>query len=235
MRKTHTWKTKWGTGIRAYYRVDKNDWNTLQSCLAEDEYHLNGLDLEGKNVVDIGGHIGGFTLAALAKGANVTAVEVLPENVDMIRDSVGLNAFSGSLNMVHKAIGKTTGEVIKACYNPVPSDKDTENHHEFIGVTTVDTGGASIEVESISLDDVLKDLDEVEVLKIDCEGAEWPAFAGVSPEQIAKVKLIVGEVHPLAEYAGQNLVDLLHGQFEDVSAELGGTGQLIDLICFRRK
>lgn len=229
------WRTKWGAGIRAEYRPGKNDWNTLQSILAEDEYHLNGMSLADKNVVDIGGHIGGYTLAALSLGANVTTVEVLPENVAMIEKSVGYNSFPGSLRLLHNAIGEKTGEVIKACYNPVPHEKDTENHHEFIGVTATDTGGPSIEVMSISLNDVLNPLDEVEVLKIDCEGAEWAAFKGVSAEEISKVKLVVGEIHPVNEFKDTKLIDLLHGQFEDVSQELGGSGQPIDLICFRRK
>jgi hypothetical protein len=78
-------------------------------------------------------------------------------------------------------------------------------HHKFIG-NTVDalgwqeglwTDGKEIKVDTISLDDVLKNVDKVNILKIDCEGAEWNAFKGASVDTLCKIKSIVAELHAI--------------------------------------
>lgn len=35
--------TAWGTEVEAWFREDTQDWNTLQSCIVEDEYLVSEL------------------------------------------------------------------------------------------------------------------------------------------------------------------------------------------------
>ena len=232
MHKIGSWISPFGKEIRGYYRDGKNDWNTMQSILKEDEYGLKTLCPEPKVVLDVGGHIGGFALLAASQGAEVVrVVEILPENVQMIKDSAERNSYK-SIQVYQKAIAEKSGETIKAYY--MDTSTHTGEHHEFVGNTEADTGGASVEVETISLNDLCKDLDHVDILKVDCEGAEWPMLAGASKETLDKINLIVGEIHPWGTMTMKDMRAMLPNH-EDISASLGGKGQPIDLIAFKRK
>lgn len=230
--KKGTWRSPFGKQIHAFWRDGKNDWNTLQSILKEDEYGLKALCSNPKHVIDIGGHIGGFALLAASQGATVRVVEILPENADIILRSANLNSFGSNLRIYQRAIAEKSGETIKAYY--MDTSTHTGDHHEFVGNTESDTGGRSIEVETISLDELCADLPYVDILKVDCEGAEWPMLAGASEETLNKINLIVGEIHPW----GDNTIDDMRAMLpnhEDISASLGGQGKPIDLIAFKRK
>src|SRR3990172_12451074 len=56
------WQTPNGRSVTFEYRQDTNDWNTIQSCTAADEYQLRGQRVDGW-ALDIGAHIGGGALA----------------------------------------------------------------------------------------------------------------------------------------------------------------------------
>src|SRR4051812_43534664 len=73
-------------------RDGTNDWNTAFSCLNEDEYGLRGKTLVGHGL-DLGGHIGTASVAALVDnpGLTLTVVEPIPENLALIRDNLVLN------------------------------------------------------------------------------------------------------------------------------------------------
>jgi FkbM family methyltransferase len=196
-----TWykfSTPWGAEIEAFVRDNTQDWNTLQSCLTEDEYLLNNIpncDDEKPWCVDVGAHIGGFTLAALSKGYKVVVVEPLPENLDSLIKNVERNNWADRVIIHNKAIHKVSGEVLNITYG----DTSTEfgKHHEFIGNTNYsdvfDPSLRSVEVETVSIDDAIQDIDHVKVFKIDCEGAEWSALKGFNSAY--KIDSFVAEVH----------------------------------------
>jgi hypothetical protein len=74
-------------------------------------------------------------------------------------------------------------------------------------------------VNTISLDDVLNDIENVDILKIDCEGAEWSAFKGASPETLGKINSIVAELHalPTTKKMYKEFNILIGDQFKDVT------------------
>lgn len=191
--------TPWGVEIETIIRDDTQDWNTMQSCLVEDEYlvsHLPDAWGENKWCVDIGAHIGGFTLAALSKGYNVIVVEPLPENVDSLIQNIERNGWTDRVIVYENAIHHTSGKDLTITYGDTSTDFG--KMHRFIGNTNYGTVSnknmKKIKVKSISIDDIINDFDEIESLKIDCEGAEWSAFSTFSSVQ--KVKRFVAEVHP---------------------------------------
>lgn len=232
MIKLGLWISPFKKEIYAFYREGKNDWNTLQSILQEDEYALKTLCPNPQYVLDIGGHIGGFALLAASQCAKIVrVVEILPENVKLIRESCNRNSF-GAVQVYHRAIAEKSGQKIKAYYMDV--NTHTGEHHEFVGSTEQDTGGVSIEVDTISLDELCADLPRVDILKVDCEGAEWPMLAGTSNETLNKINLIVGEIHPWQDKTIEDMKALLPNH-EDISASLGSKGLPIDLIAFKRK
>ena len=222
----YTFVTPWGKTVQANGRADRSDYNTLNSCLKEDEYHLKDLGQEGDVFIDIGAHIGGATLAAVARGMRTVSVEVLPENVDMISGNLLLSGLSTDGRMEHAAIHHTSGETMYAIYG----DQQTVSgfHHEFIGFTaTVPPGNVNPTrvrpVKTIALPELFAkyNIDRCRILKIDCEGAEWQCFKQVPVEILDRIDYIIGEVHPdttaPTTRAPTDFLKLLQGRFVDVS------------------
>jgi FkbM family methyltransferase len=219
--------TPWGSEIQVLTREGTNDWNTLYSCLVQDEYKVGDLKDVSGVAVDIGAHAGGCTLALLSRGFHVISVEPLPENTDLIMRNVDLNGWSKNITLYKKAINKESGGSVILRYGNEKTQSG--NHHRFIG-NTVDSsgwvegvwqGGREIQVETISIDDILKNIDSVAFLKIDCEGAEWSAFSGASRGSLLKIKAIAAELHGVDE--GKDMYkefqNLIGKEFKDKTLE----------------
>ena len=223
----HEFVAPWGTEIIVFCREGTNDWNTLYSCITQDEYKVADLDNSNGGVcVDIGAHAGGCTLALLSRGFKVIAVEPLPENTELIMKNVEINGWTNNFTLHKKAIGDVSGKSVVLRYG----DENTESgaHHRFIG-NTIDssewqenlwTHGREIKVDAISIDDVLKNTESVNLLKIDCEGAEWSAFNGVSSDSLSKIDKIVAELHRVASTKDmyREFNDLIGSDFNDVTS-----------------
>ena len=82
------------------------------------------------------------------------------------------------------------------------------------------TQGREIKVDTISIDDVLKNTESVNLLKIDCEGAEWSAFNGVSSDSLSRIDKIVAELHKVASTKDvyKEFNDLIGSDFNDVTS-----------------
>ena len=66
----------------------------------------------GGSVLDLGAHVGTFSLTAAALGYRVVAVDASPIHIDLLNRSVARNGFRPSqLRVVHSAVGDTTGTV----------------------------------------------------------------------------------------------------------------------------
>lgn len=230
----YTFKTAWGSEVNTFNREGTNDWNTLYSCLVDDEYKLANLtesDSHKKIAVDIGGHIGGCTIGLLSLGYRVITVEPMPENAAMITKNAVANSFDGRLKLHQRAIASVNNVQVVLRYGS--ENTESGRHHRFIG-NTVDidkwtgTGlwndGREILVETITIDEILKDVDYVDFLKIDCEGAEWTAFSKISQKSLAKIQRIAAELHPA--YSSRDIYqefnDLIGNDFEDVSEKYYG-------------
>lgn len=195
--------TPWGVEVNAYVRPDTNDWNTLYSCLVDDEYLVGTLDQPvGKQIaIDIGAHAGGCSLALLSRGFYVIAVEPLPENAELIMANVKENGWEGRFNLLNNAIHSENRVNVILRYG----NEKTESgfHHRFIGNTVDASGwqeglwdqGREIKVKTVTLDYLLENIDTVEFLKIDCEGAEWEAFKLPQQKTLDKIKKIAAELH----------------------------------------
>ena len=213
--------TPWGAPVKMYYRVGKNDWNTIQAALCQDEYVLTKIPFNKGVGIDIGGHIGTVTVAMASQGMKVYTVEALPENVEMIEENLKLNGLTGKV--YHRAIGANDTDIISIYYGD-PSN-ETGVVHEFVGCATGTggQGGAKVDVKTICLDTLFAEnkITHCDVLKIDCEGGEWPAFKNVSKKTLQKIDWILAEIHATGqpdEHCAADFVALCHGLFENVTS-----------------
>ncbi|MCX6787408.1 MAG: FkbM family methyltransferase [Candidatus Kaiserbacteria bacterium] len=128
-------------------------------------------------VFDLGGNIGTFSIALhhLFPTVHITAYEPHPNNCKMFR----INAPFATL--IQKAATEKTGTV------------HFEDNANFVGLQVIQQGG--IVIESQSLDDILKDILNVDLLKIDIEGSEYGLLNAASPHTFAKIRRIIIETH----------------------------------------
>ena len=147
----------------------------------------------GWTVLDIGANIGFFTLFAMKAGANVYAYE--PEEKNYERLVAQVNEYC-----VEKNFGFIATARMKRC--AVASDNEGRNLYlnaENIGGhrITHDAGGGIQRVPSITLNQIIEEVGHVDLIKMDCEGAEREIFWVATPETMAKIDRIRMEYHPI--------------------------------------
>jgi FkbM family methyltransferase len=136
---------------------------------------------KGGVVVDIGANIGSFSLYGAYYGATVYAVEPEPHNLEALRTNINLNNYDSKIIVCPYGISDYKGTA-----------KITD---EGGGATIKDTWKDGVDIEIMSLDNLfsLYDIQDVDVLKIDVEGAETEIILGASKENLQKCKFITME------------------------------------------
>ncbi len=128
---------------------------------------------KGDIVLDIGAHIGYFTLIAaqkVGKKGKVYAFEPEPNNFAILSKNIKENNYM-NVELVNKAVVKTSHKV-KLYLNPINA-----GNHSTVG----NSGRKTILAEGISLDDFFIDkYPKTSLIKIDIEGGEYSAIEGMS-------------------------------------------------------
>lgn len=192
--------------------------SNLAAGRASDE-HLVELMLQlvrpGSHVVDLGAHVGVFSLAAAAAGCGVLAVEASPANAALCRASASRNGFH-DLRIVNAAAGDTAGVIEFEANGPW-------GHIAWDGEGEV----ATIPVPAVTVDELLAAFawPTPGFVKMDVEGSELKAIEGMrhlleGPD--APPVLFESNGHALA-FAGATPRDLL-----DAFESLGYATYLVD-------
>ena len=168
----------------------------------------------GDKVLDLGAHVGTFSLAAAAAGAHVLAVEGAPRNVRLLRASVAANDFA-HVTVVHAAAGDRPGTVQFVDEGP------------WGRVSTSDDGASTVPVPAVTMSDLMAELrwGPVAFVKMDVEGSEIAALHGmrsVLEQPDAPAILYESNGHTLAMHDATP--EQLVGELED----LGYRSYLID-------
>lgn len=192
-------------GLEWEIRDGTTDWDTINACCGygEDEYHLADLDVAGKTVIDFGAHVGGISVWLASRGANVIAVEPIPENVQAIKRNAALNGVT--VTTVEAAAGESGGQttVVYGFWG-----SPSEEAHGFIGnIVGLHGRWPNEQCKHLVVPTVSwNDLPPCDIAKIDCEGGEWPLL---QERSVLCVPLIVGEWHPIHGYGLEDLLRLL--------------------------
>jgi FkbM family methyltransferase len=164
-----------------------------------EEYGMAALfrSLAGRRatVVDIGGHIGGFsvTLASLLPELEAWVYEYVPENYRMIQMNALLNGLERRISVFNRAVSDQTDKLVQ-------SHTFSKEHENTGGVSIACAPHVSAEVDestvpTIASKDIFAALDHVDVLKIDCEGSEFKILFSLDEKDYRKIDLITGEIH----------------------------------------
>ncbi|MGA1047806.1 MAG: FkbM family methyltransferase [Minisyncoccia bacterium] len=135
----------------------------------------------GGVVIDMGANIGAFSVYAAQFGATVYAIEPEPHNLDSLKKNIAINEMQDKIYPCPYAISNYKGVAVIT--------------DEGGGATIKDDGvfGAEVEVMPFDMFFDLYHIAEVDVLKIDTEGAEVEIILGASKENLQKCKYITME------------------------------------------
>jgi FkbM family methyltransferase len=147
---------------------------------------------EGDTFLDVGSHIGFYSLAASKKTNSILAIEASPHTYKRLKKNIQLN----SLNIKTANYGVSdTSELLKLSLN---SDNNSG------GQTFINTKDSGIEIQCHSLKHILSEhgISEVKIMKIDVEGFEYKIFKhflennekSIYPKFII-TEFLVNEVH----------------------------------------
>lgn len=193
------------TGASFIVRSKMDIWSVKETVL-DRCYEFYGYPLETDwTVVDIGAAIGDFSvLAGLEASNQVYAFEPFPESFELLERNIALNDLD-NIEAIPKAVSGTAGWLSLDVRNGEPLMMGT-------GASTQSANG-SIEVEAISLADVLDHVggDPIDLLKLDCEGAEYDILLTASAATLSQVHRIVMEYH---QFTGPSRLPELVGFLE---------------------
>jgi FkbM family methyltransferase len=184
-----TFRTPRGQTPTLAYREDTNDWNTLNSCLTEDEYDLKALKLSG-TALDIGAHIGGVTIALALDNPelHVVAVEAVPPNVELLTENVRRAGVEDRVTILHAAAGPGKTAKVRWAFK----GNEVADHHAFVGNAVMPesdlTESSEITLEAVSLAKLVADYGPIEFAKVDCEGCEYKFLRGKALQSVACIR-----------------------------------------------
>jgi len=132
----------------------------------------------GDVVVDVGAHIGRYTLAAARKASIVIAVEPVPSNFSILKTNVALNRFK---NVIPLSIAMSDREGESLLYLSQEGDTATSSLEPTWSERLRRTSGDKLlDVRCETLDKLVEglNLEVIHWLKIDVEGHEVPVLEG---------------------------------------------------------
>ncbi|MDP1795263.1 MAG: FkbM family methyltransferase, partial [Acidimicrobiales bacterium] len=165
-------------GVEAIFAVDPSSDDPLGRWLVSNGYPheppnqlFQHLATRDARVVDVGAHIGTFSLAAAAAGCDVVAIEGSPANVRLLLASKARNAFD-RLQVVHAAATDFEGSL-----SFIPK----QAWGEIAVPDMVQPGEEQVELPAVTVDRVVERAgwNRVHLVKIDVEGAELSVLRGM--------------------------------------------------------
>lgn len=140
-------------------------------------------------VIDIGANIGIYSIFATSasKSTTIYAYEPEPNNFNLLLENIRLNKLEENIAPFKLAICGRQGK--RKLYLG-----DTSPFHSLYSESNFRGG---VEVECVSLKDIFDEnkIKECDILKLDCEGAEFEIFYNAPDEYLRKIKKIRLEYH----------------------------------------
>ncbi len=169
-------------GLRYIIRPKRGELSILNEVLYHDIYArqlpMNGI------VIDIGAHVGVFSVYAGAKGNTVICYEPHPENYTRVQRNIKLKSLE-NVTSFEQAISDNRGT------RELSIHATKTYGHTLYPPNRQDHGTTTI-VETTTLDDIFSSngLRHVDLLKMHCEGAERAILTGASQTTLEKIDKI---------------------------------------------
>jgi len=178
---------KMKSGIKIKLRVNSSDLMAFTHVWLIEEYSGRNFTFNDSDIIiDIGSHIGLFTLYAsqFCKQGKIICYEPIKENYQLLLSNIELNHLS-NVECYNKAVSKSNSPI------RIYINSDESGHSMF------DPQENFIDVDSISLQQIIDDhhIDSIDFLKIDCEGAEYEIIENLPKSRFSQIKKMIIEYH----------------------------------------
>lgn len=178
-------------GLRFQVRRLAWDEGFLRHAIEREDYTKQEFALRDTDtVIDIGANIGAFAVYAAkqASKGRVLAFEPASDNFELLARNAALNRLD-NLTPIRAAVAGRTGTI--ALYRATGSGA----HSTMAGRLTATTGTET--VEALSLEDVFGRyrFDRCDLLKLNCEGAEFEILYSAPDAILARIDRIAMEYH----------------------------------------
>lgn len=191
-----------GLRIRTRSGVDAS---TIAVVFIKDDY---GTGVASGTVIDVGANIGAFALLAATTGARrVIAYEPVSTTCEQLQTNVALNGLTDRITVHNAGVAARREERTIAI-----------SRHGSPFATLYSAGGPHETISCVSLDDAFaeNDVGHCDILKLDCEGAEFEILYEASDQVLRRITRIYLEFHERPggdELSGAALVQFLakHG------------------------
>jgi FkbM family methyltransferase len=180
-----------GRGLQFKVRGAMDIWSIKETFL-DRFYETRGFAVQpGWKVVDIGAGIGEYPVyvAVMQPGGRVFAFEPYPQSFALMQENIRLNALT-NVEAFDRAIAASTGELVLDLTGGEP----LQFQSHAADVTPLEKG---LTVQALSLSDAfaMLELDSCDLLKLDCEGAEYEILLGAPQPVLEHIQRIVMEYH----------------------------------------
>ncbi len=168
----------------------------------------------GWTVIDVGAGLGDFSLfAAQVSGTRILAFEPFPESFNLLTNNASLNK-AGNITLFSEAVGAEHGPLLLDLAGGEPLQFRSRN-------APVTQPENQIAVKARSLSNIIQHTGQggCDLLKMDCEGAEYDILMKSSPEVLGKIRRIVMEYHDgVTSHSHDDLIRFLRSQGYTVQA-----------------
>jgi FkbM family methyltransferase len=188
---------------------------------------------EGDTVIDIGAHIGRYTITSSKQVGNtgkVVAIEADPDNFQLLKRNIALNNLTNVLPLNYAVFSTRTRmklyeQSASAKYNSLMLARaaKTKNY---------------VEVNADTLDSILKlnEVNQVNWIKIDVEGAEFEVLKGSTKTLSTENVSLLIEIHNIADPRHyDNILDFLKYHNYEITFEQRYDGSGESHVIFRKK
>jgi FkbM family methyltransferase len=214
-------------------RSASNDAWAVHEIFLRNDYKLSSFSLGNSPlIVDIGGNIGLFAICALQRwpASRILTFEPEPSNFKLLRTNIEKNCFQDRVTAVEMAV---SAEQATVSLHLSPSNV---GGHSLVASHQ---STRKLAVAATTLTDILQrsGQDRIDLLKLDCEGSEFPILYNCPGRTLAKIKNLAIEFHDFsggpARHTGANLASYLREKGFRVGLRRSLTGTTGYLHCTR--
>jgi FkbM family methyltransferase len=184
---------------------DSYDVVCLNELLIEKEY---GTAFPGYRILDVGAYNGDTPLFFAAHGAQkVIAAEPAPDNYALAQKNISGSPYADRIELLPVAVAATDGEMMFHIDPKNPQSNALFPTSENLASSTY-TERLRVPVWSFAKLVAHSGWDTIDLVKLDCEGAEFPILLETPAEVLQKVKKWVIEYHAAPEPLEKRLQEL---------------------------
>lgn len=170
-----------------YFREGTMDRDIFETVYDHNEYRLPDRIASDAVIIDIGAHIGGVSYACLKRGAtHIYAYEASEENHKIAAMNLEDGIKKHYVTLYNLAVWRSDCRI-----DEVPFTKTSDPTNTGGDSMVWDTHDRFVKV--IPLDAIIDAIGRITLLKMDCEGAEYPIL--LTSQRFSLIDYICGEYH----------------------------------------